>query len=219
MKPQLCTQNTIKALIATTALTLTSCATGGLSLAPVPETRGTLITPRQTCKPAVTRTVAYGLFVMPINSIDQQEISSAIPADHTITEKEYMRPRDILYTILGFMFSIVTKTHSIEDCGPSLLAYDTGLNPDLLKASLPVRIIYNRGIKHREGTYRVLLRSLQRTPDGKAVTVFDGNRISIPSADEVQIQTEAGWVRVPAADVLVVEYQIEIGALPETVQK
>ncbi len=69
----------------------------------------------ETCEILYEKKIVHGLFVLPFNSLTKEEIPSL--KNKKIRIKFLIRKLDFLYNVLGFVFSIITQTVVVEDCG------------------------------------------------------------------------------------------------------
>jgi hypothetical protein len=69
----------------------------------------------ESCEILYEKKIVHGLFVLPINPLNKEELPSL--KNKKIRIKYLVRKLDLLYNALGFVFSIITQTVVVEDCG------------------------------------------------------------------------------------------------------
>ena len=78
-----------------------------------------------TCSELVRKRVVFGLFVLPFNGLDPAE-EKKVGSARSIRMKEVMAPLDILFSILGFGFGVVTRTFVYERCSTDFVLREKG---------------------------------------------------------------------------------------------
>lgn len=111
--------------LSTSLLTLTSCATtldqdrltfmAESASAMKGEKPAILATASENrCEEIAHKRVTYGLFSLPFNELEASDFK-----EHNYRAYRFrteIRPMDVLYTTLGFMFSFITRTVTVEGC-------------------------------------------------------------------------------------------------------
>lgn len=69
----------------------------------------------EKCEILYEKKIVHGLFVLPFNPLTKEEIPSL--KNKKIRIKFLVRKLDFLYNLLGFVFSIITQSVVLEDCG------------------------------------------------------------------------------------------------------
>ena len=69
----------------------------------------------ESCEILHEKKIVHGLFVLPFNPLTKEELPSL--KNKKIRMKYLVRKLDFLYNLLGFVFSIITQTIVVEDCG------------------------------------------------------------------------------------------------------
>lgn len=169
------------------------------------------------CKPAFQKRIVYGLFILPFNRINDEELHAALPDQHYVRYSEGIFPADILFTTLGFMLGFITKTRVIEDCGPAL-AMPEGMDIrgevrrlSTLRVPVSLRFI-GPELRADRVEHKVILNSLYiDTNTGLASAAYVGEIVMI-NEGRVLLRQNRGVRTIPASSIAAIEILLMSGS-------